>query len=118
MNIDRVLITNDTGDYPDVHEDIDIWSKSLQSNHRDIYHDWKSVVTFWKNTNDIERVWSAYYHIILDKISMIYGKNRCIAVLLQKYRDGSIDQYDPENPELPEWTGEFFNDWEDWDSEN
>jgi len=114
-NIDRLFLD---GDYPEVHSDLDMWSTVLQSDHRRIYHDWKAVVTFWRNTNNILKTWSAYYHIILDKISEKYGKECCLAIIIEKYRDGSIDQFDPENPELPEWTGEFFIDWEDWNDEN
>ena len=117
-NIDQIFM-GIGNQQPDVHEMLDSLSTLLQSNHREVFHDWRTVEMMWLNTRDIKKTWSAFYHVILDALSMpnMVGRNSCVAVMVDRRDDGTMPIFDPE--EFPPRLGEFFGggevNWEDND---
>ena len=115
-NIDQIFIGTQC---PEVHEMLDALSTVLQSNHRELFHDWVTVENMWRNTRDIQKVWSAFYHIILDMLSMPdrVGRNSCVAEMVSRRDNGTIPLYDPEEfpPRLEEFFGDGEVNWEDND---
>jgi hypothetical protein len=64
FNIDDLMI----GDkYIDVHQFMDIFSNE-GPNHRRLFHDDKTVMEVYQATGSLEPAWSAYYHLIADRI--------------------------------------------------
>lgn len=100
----------------DVHVMLDTFSTVLQSNHRELFHNWVTVENMWKNTRDIMKTWSAFYHIILDMLSMpnMAGRDSCTAVMVNRRDDGTMPLFDPEEfpPRLEEFFGYGPVDWE------
>lgn len=64
FNIDDLMI----GDkYIDVHQFMDIFSNE-GPNHRRLFHDDKTVMEVYQATGSLESAWSAYYHLVADRI--------------------------------------------------
>jgi hypothetical protein len=76
--------------FPEVHQFMDQMQPVLQSKHREFYHDLGTVNEIYQTTGDYRKAISAYFHIILDNISMEVGQEHAIATLLNKIRAGEI----------------------------
>lgn len=76
--------------YPEVHQFLDQFQPYLQSKHREYLHDENAVNTVWEVTGDQYAAMSAYLHIILDQLSDIVGKDKCIAVLIEMLNRGQL----------------------------
>ncbi len=64
FNIDDLLIGKKL---VDVHQFMDILSNE-GPNHRRLFHDDKVVMDIYQATNSLESAWSAYYHLVADRI--------------------------------------------------
>ncbi|MDD3087980.1 MAG: hypothetical protein PHP89_05390 [Candidatus Omnitrophica bacterium] len=64
FNIDDLLIGKKL---VDVHQFMDILSNE-GPNHRRLFHDDKTVMDVYQATNSLESAWSAYYHLVADRI--------------------------------------------------
>lgn len=74
--------------YPEVHKFMDSLQPIMQSNHRAMYHDEKTIAYIYEQTGDIMAAWAAYYHILLDMESDEVGQEYAIASLLSKFVNG------------------------------
>lgn len=109
LNVDKILLGQQ---YPDVHKSLDSMQSLLQSNHREWFHDYSSILKIYEITEDIKAAWSAFYHIVLDNISDSVGKASCIAELLYLIQQHEIPSYSEDI--LPPYLEEFFGSLEDY----
>ena len=87
MNVDLICIGEQ---FEYTHQIMDSFQPLLQSNHREFFHDYSTVVKIYELTTDIRAAWSAFFHVCLDRISDDVGKSRCIAEFLLRYKTGEI----------------------------
>jgi len=76
--------------FSEVHDFIDSFQPTLQSNHRKFYHDMHTVQMIAKATGDPLAGTSAYLHICLDSISMQVGHAESVPILLSLIKSGEI----------------------------
>lgn len=116
-NLDVLYIGEE---FPEVHATLDMFAGLMQSNHRAMLHDFGAVMYFWERERDVRKTWSAFAHIILDKISMEVGKNRCLATFIERLYTGSIPAFDVDHlpPKHPHYFGDDErNYWNDDDAQ-
>jgi hypothetical protein len=108
-NLETIYIGYDLTQ-PDVHAKLDMFAKDLQSNHRALLHDFRSVMYYWEAEQNVTKCWSAWAHIILDSISMLegVGKGKCIGKFMELVVTGQLPAFDPEA--LPPRIAAYFPD--------
>jgi hypothetical protein len=75
--------------WPEVHKYMDQAQPYLQSNHRKLFHDTKTIEELGMAYGE-EAAAAAYFHAVLDAVSDLVGQERSIAMLLELMEKGEI----------------------------
>jgi len=93
-NIDQLMVGMA---FPDVHDILDVYAASLGPEHRRYYHN-DDAVEYMMQVGGIYVAWSAYYHIVLDRVSDKTGSSGCIVRFLALVKAGVIPTFDQYSP--------------------
>jgi len=93
-NIDQIMLGEA---FPDVHDVLDIYAATLGPEHRRYYHN-DDAVEYMMQAGGVYAAWSAFYHIVLDRVSDKAGSGGCIVMFLALVKVGKIPQFNPHSP--------------------
>jgi hypothetical protein len=85
MSADMLLLGTK---FPAVHKFMDMYQPILQSKHRLLNHNAETIKVVTKRTGSKLAGWSAYYHILLDRISDEVGQEDALYELCRGIRNG------------------------------
>lgn len=99
-NIDQLMLGTA---FPDVHDVLDVYAAPLGPEHRRYFHN-DDAVAYMFHAGGVYAAWSAYYHIVLDRVSDKTGAGGCIVLFLALVEAGVIPTFDQYStpPLLPE----------------
>jgi len=80
--------------FPDVHDILDVYAATLGPEHRKYHHN-DDAVAYMYQAGGVRAAWSAFYHIVLDRVSDKTGQSGCIARFLALVEAGEIPIFDP-----------------------
>jgi len=86
LNVDLMFIGVQ---YPGVHRILDIYAKAIGPNHRQWFHN-DDAVAYMCQVGGIYAAWSAWLHIVTDRVADRVGADACIAELVLLASCGAI----------------------------
>jgi hypothetical protein len=79
--------------YPVIHEAMDSAQATMQSNHRQYFHDDLNLEKTILLQNSLEAGWCFYYHVELDGISDEVGQHNSVPTLVERLLTGQVPFY-------------------------
>lgn len=91
LNVDLIMLGTQ---FRDVHATLDVYAAEMGPNHRKYLHDDGAVSFIYFSFESHMAAWSAFYHIVLDRVSDRVSSDSCIAEFLFLRDQGVIPEYD------------------------